>query len=153
MRIVARLLLLALVLRLAAVAAVKAPFTFDAMMKILRIGDPQLSPDGKLVAFTVQSVDLPNNAKPTQIYVVPVDGGAPQRLTNDGTLNTRPRWTPDSKHILFISNRSNGSQVWSMDPAGAGPKPITNLPTEADGETVSPDGKLIDLYQRCFSGL
>jgi Tol biopolymer transport system component len=91
-------------------AAAKAPFTFEAMMRLARIDDPQLSPDGKLVAFTAQTIDLPNNSKSTQIYVVPLDGGVPQRLTNDGSVNTRPRWSPDSKRIFFVSNRSNGSQ-------------------------------------------
>src|SRR5260370_25119256 len=105
--------------------AVKAPFTFDAMMKLARIDEAQLSPDGKMVAFTVQTVDLPNNTKPTQIYCVPVDGGTPTSLTNDGNSNARPRWTPDSKLILFVSDRSNGSQVWSMNPDGSGAKAVT----------------------------
>ncbi len=136
-----------------ALPASKAPFTFDAMMKIARIDDPQLSPDGKMVAFTVTTVDMAANTKPTQIYIVPLEGGAPQRLTNDGTSNTRPRWTPDSKRIFFVSNRSNGSQVWSMNPDGTDPKPITSIPTEADNVTLSPDGKLIlftsDVYPAC----
>ena len=133
--------------------AAKAPFTFDAMMRLARIDDPQLSPDGKKVAFTVQTVDMPNNAKPTQIYVVAVDGGTPLRLTNEGSQNTRPRWSPDSKHIFFISNRGNASQVWSMNADGTDAKAVTNLPTEAEGVTVSPDGKLIlftsDVYPGC----
>ena len=72
----------------------KAPFTFDTMMKIARIDDPQLSPDGKLVVFTVQTVDMANNNKPSQIYVVDVEGGTPRRLTNEAVMNTRPRWMP-----------------------------------------------------------
>jgi dipeptidyl aminopeptidase/acylaminoacyl peptidase len=136
----------------------KAPFTFDALAKIARIDDQQLSPDGKFIAFTVQTVDLPANAKPTQIYVVPIDGGTPIRLTNDGTSNTRPRWSPDSKRIFYISDRPNTSgsantQVWSMGADGGDPRAITNLPTGADGVTVSPDGNLIiftsDVYPGC----
>jgi len=137
----------------------KAPFTFDALAKIARIDDPQLSPDGKFVAFTVQTVDLAANTKPTQIYVVSLDGGAPVRLTNDGLSNTRPRWTPDSKRIFFVSDRANSSgvpgtsQIWSMNMDGSDSRPITNLPTGADGETISPDGNLIiftsDVYPGC----
>jgi len=149
---IARFVLLAIAPTVSAFSAAKAPFTFDAMMQIRRIDDPQLSPDGKLVAFTVQTVDLPNNTKPAQIYLVPVDGGAPVQLTNDGTSNMRPRWTPDSKRILFISNRSSGTQVWSMDTAGHDAKQVTNLVTEADGETVSPDGKLIIFTSAVFPG-
>ncbi len=134
-------------------SAAKAPFTFDAMMRIARVDDPQLSPDGKLVAFTVQTVDMANNSKPSQIYVVPVENGIPQQLTRDGTVNTRPRWSPDSKRIFFISNRSNGSQVWSMNADGSNPYAATNLPTEADGVLVSPDGKVLlftsSVYPSC----
>jgi dipeptidyl aminopeptidase/acylaminoacyl peptidase len=133
--------------------AAKAPFTFDVMMKLARIDEPQLSPDGKMVAFTVQTVDMPGNTKPTQIYVVPVEGGAAVQLTSEGTTNKRPRWTPDSKRILFSSDRANGQQIWIMNADGTGARAITNVPTDADGETVSPDGKLIvftsDVYPNC----
>jgi dipeptidyl aminopeptidase/acylaminoacyl peptidase len=131
----------------------KLPFTFDAMMKVARIDDPQLSPDGLSVAFTVQNVDLASNTKPAQIYVVPVAGGAPRRLTPDGSSNSRPRWTPDSKRIVFDSDRSNGSQIWSMNADGTDSKQVTSIPTEAAGVSVSPDGKLIvftsDVYPAC----
>jgi dipeptidyl aminopeptidase/acylaminoacyl peptidase len=137
----------------------KAPFTLDAMLRLARIDDPQLSPDGKVVAFTVQTVDLAKNAKLTNIYVVPVAEGTPQRITQEGTSNLRPRWSPDSKRIFYVSNRPNSSsapetpQVWSMNPDGSDSRPVTNLPTGADGVTVSPDGGLIlftsDVYPAC----
>ncbi len=137
----------------ASAAYCKAPFTFDAMMRLQRIDDPQLSPDGKLVAFTVQTVDLPNNIKPVQIYTVPVDGGVPQMITHEGGSNTRPRWAPDGKRIFFVSDRSNGSQVWSMNADGSDAKPVTHLPTEAGGVILSPDGHLMvftsDVYPDC----
>ena len=121
----------------------KSVFTADAMMKILRIDDPQLSPDGKTVAFTVQSVDLPNNTKPSAIYVVPVAGGTPVQLTHEGLTNARPRWTPDSKRIVFVSDRTSVSQIWWMNADGSDAKVLTDIPTGADGETISPDGKLL----------
>ena len=136
----------------------KTPFTFEALAKIARIDDPQVSPDGKWIAFTVQNVDLPANKKPTQIYIVPVDGGAPVLLTHDGSMNTRPRWSPDSKKIYFVSDRPNVSgaantQVWLMGFDGGDQRQVTNVPTGADGVTVSPDGNLIiftsDVYPGC----
>src|SRR5271165_1487530 len=134
--------------------AQKQPFDVRAMLKIGRIGEPQLSPDGKLVAFTVQTVDLDENTKPKQIYVTPLEGGAPRQVTFAGSQNERPRWLPDSSRIVFISNRGGGSsQVWSMMPDGTDPKQITNLSTEAGGVLVSPDGKKVvftsEVYPDC----
>jgi dipeptidyl aminopeptidase/acylaminoacyl peptidase len=143
MRSTALRALIAGALSLSAAFAQKAPFTFDAMMKIARIDDPQLSPDGKIVAFTVAAVDLPANTKPTQIYVVPVEAGSPLKLTVEGNSNVRPRWSPDSKRIFFVSDRKDGSQIWSMNPDGSDQKQITTVQTGADGVLVSPDGKLI----------
>ena len=134
----------------------KAPFTIDALLKLNRIDDPQISPDGKNVVFTVQSVDLPANAKPAAVYSVPVDGGTLVRLTAPGSSSYRPRWSPDSKRIFFMSDRKDGQQVWSMNADGSDQKQITSLPTGADGEVVSPDGKLIlftsEVYPECATG-
>jgi dipeptidyl aminopeptidase/acylaminoacyl peptidase len=123
------------------VLAQKQPFDVNALLDLKRISDPQISPDGKWVAFTVQTVDVPANKKPQQIWIVLLSGGTPQQITHDGDNNQRPRWTPDSKRIAYISDRGGSSQIWMMDPDGANPKQITNLSTEADGELVSPDGK------------
>src|SRR5713226_103638 len=85
--------------------AQKQPFDVTALLKIARISEPQLSPDGKLVALTVQKVDVDQNTKSKQIWVVPSAGGDAQQITRDGSANERPRWSPDSKRIAFISNR------------------------------------------------
>ena len=118
--------------------AQKRPFDVNAMMELKRIGDPQLSPDGKWVAFTVQTVDVAANKKPSQIWIVPGPdgpaGAAPRQITHDGEANQRARWSPDSKRIAFVSDRGGSSQIWLMDPDGGNAKQITSLSTEADGE-------------------
>jgi dipeptidyl aminopeptidase/acylaminoacyl peptidase len=121
--------------------AQKRPFDASAMMELKRISDPQISPDAKWVAFTVQIVDVAANSKPSQVWVVPLEGGAPRQITRDGTSNQRPRWSPDSSRIAYISNRSGSSQIWLMAPDGSAAKAVTNLSTEADGELFSADGK------------
>jgi dipeptidyl aminopeptidase/acylaminoacyl peptidase len=130
----------------------KKPFDVDGMMRIARISEPQLSPDGKTVAFTVERPDVAANTKPKQIYVVPVAGGSPVAITNEGT-NQRPRWTADSGRIVFVSNRGGSSQVWSMKPDGSEAKAITNISTGASGVIVSPDDKWVlfnsDVYPDC----
>src|ERR1700684_816804 len=125
----------------AGLAAQKQPFDVQALLKIARIEEPQLSPDGKTVAFTVQTVDLAQNTKPKQIYTVPVNGGLPQRITTQGVDNERPEWSPDSKQIAFISDRAGSAQVWIMNADGSNARQITNLSTEGGGVSVSPDGQ------------
>ena len=133
--------------------AQKKPFDINALMELKRIGDPQISPDGKLVAFTVQTVDMAANKKPVQVWIVPLEGGAPTQITHDGESNSRPRWSPDSKRIAYVSDRGGSSQIWMMDPDGANAKQITTLSTEADGQIISPDGKNIvftsNVYPEC----
>ena len=122
-------------------SAQKKPFDVNALLELKRIGDPQISPDGKLVAFTVQTVDVEANKKPVQVWVVPLEGGTPRQITQDGEANQRPRWSPDSKRIAYLSDRGGSSQIWMMDPDGANARQLTNLSTEADGHIFSPDGK------------
>jgi dipeptidyl aminopeptidase/acylaminoacyl peptidase len=127
----------------AGLAAQKAPFDVQAMLKIARISEPQLSPDGKAVAFTVQTVDLDQNTQPKQIFMVPTDGGTPRQITTQGTDNERPEWAPDSRTIAFISNRSGSAQVWIMKADGSDARQVTSLSTEAGGVLFSPDGKKV----------
>ena len=79
------------------------------MMKLARISEPVLAPNSREVAFTVQTIDIDANTKPTQIYTVPTAGGSPRQLTTAGSANGRARWSPDSRQIYFISNRSGSS--------------------------------------------
>jgi len=143
-------------LSLAAVAvmhAQSAPFDIQALMKLTRLSEPALSPDGKTLAFTARSVNLDANTQPRDVYAVPLSGGSPVQLTRQGTINERPRWSPDSKQIAFVSNRSGGSQVWVMDADGANPRQVTSLSTEASGVLWSPDGKRLvfvsEVYPEC----
>src|SRR5690348_12143747 len=117
--------LLLLLASAAIVFAQKRPFDVNALLELKRISDPQISPDGRLVAFTVQTIDVPANKKPQQIWVVTTEGGSPAQLTHDGQANSRPRWSPDSKRLAYISDRSGSSQVWLMDPDGGNAKQVT----------------------------
>jgi dipeptidyl aminopeptidase/acylaminoacyl peptidase len=135
------------------VFAQKRAFDANALMELKRMSDPQISPDGRWVAFTLQTVDLAANRKPSHIWLVPLAGGAPRQITHDGEDNERARWLPDSKRIAYVSDRGGSSQIWLMDYDGGNARPVTNLASEADGVTVSPDGKNLlftsEVYPEC----
>ncbi len=123
----------------------------ETMLQLQRISEPRLSPNGELVAFTVQTVDLDKNSKPKQIYTVPVSSGVPRAITSAGN-NDRPMWL-DSGRIVFVSTRSGSSQIWLMNSDGSAPRQLTDIPTEASGVLVSPDAKFIvfesSVYPEC----
>ncbi len=133
--------------------AQKQPFDAETLLRISRISQPALSPNGRQVAFTVQTIDVPKNLKPQQIYVVPVDGGTPRQITQEGTLNERPRWSPDSRQIYFVSNRGGTSQIWVMDADGTRARQVTHIATEASAPMLTADGKsvlfLSSVYPEC----
>lgn len=110
-----------------------------------RLADPQVSPDGNMLAYQVTRLSDPaKNAKSTQLWLVPIKGGEAQQLTYSGKSDTHPRWSPDGTQLLFESNRDGTSQLYILNlKSGGEPKRLTNIATGAGNGTWSPDGKRI----------
>ena len=151
-RLVTRLCVVALAL--CALAAVRAQtpgarFTVQEMLRIQRVADPQLSPDGHWIAYQITVPDVAANRSRTQIYLISSGGGEPKQLTSGATSSSGPRWSPDGRRIAFVT----GGQVWTMDASGGERRQVTNLSTGADGPVWSPDGRSIaftsDVYHDC----
>ncbi len=118
-----------------------------------RVSDPQVSPDGKWIAYVVTSTDMAKNTRNNQIWVVAQTGGEPRRLTTTGS-NSRPRWSPDGVRLAFISSREGTAQIWMLDMrAGGEGTRVTSLSTGADGTVWTPDGSALlftsDVYPEC----
>ncbi|ABF43193.1 peptidase S9, prolyl oligopeptidase active site region [Candidatus Koribacter versatilis Ellin345] len=145
---VRRFLVALLLLSSFAVAQSKRAFTFDDMMKLKRVAEPYLSPDGKWAAFTVTDVSLETNKKTNHIWIVPVAGGEARQLTNySGEDNFR--FSPDGKSALAITDAEGSSQVYVQDfdtttgTLTGDPRKVTSISTEVSAATWSPDGRSI----------
>jgi Tol biopolymer transport system component len=123
------------------------------MMKVQRISDPQVSPDGHWVAYVQGAVDFEANKVVNHIWLISTAGGEPKQLTNGEGSDTRPRWSPDGDSIAFISTRGGKSQVWILPVHGGEARQLTSLSTEADGVTWARKGNALlftsDVYPDC----
>jgi dipeptidyl aminopeptidase/acylaminoacyl peptidase len=127
----------------------RRPLTIDDLLKVRRVGDPQLSPDGRLVAYQISDPDKSANRSRTQIYLIPVAGGEPVQLTSGDASASSPRWSPDGKRVAFV----RGGQIHTMDATGGDVKKITSISTGAGDPVWSPDGRWLafvsDIYPDC----
>lgn len=124
-------------------------FTVEELLKVRRVGDPQVSPNGKRVAFTIGDVNYDVNKVITQIYVMQIDGSGLKQLTSGAASSTTPRWSPEGKRIAFVT----GGQVWTMEDDGDNKEKVTKISTSAAAPVWSPDGKWIaftsEVYPDC----
>lgn len=150
-----RELILSLSLACSAVTAVAAephPFSVMDMLAMDRISDPQVSPDGKLVAFSVSITDLEANRRRSDLYVAALDGSSVRRMTSHPASDTQPRWSPDGRSLFFVSNRADSPQVWRLSLEGGEAEQITKLELGVDALRVSPDGKFLVFSMAVFPG-
>ncbi len=131
----------------------KRPMTFEDMMKMKRLGETAVSPDGKWLAYSVTTVDLDQNTKTAELWLQAISGPnsesqEPQKIAVAQPGDSGPQFAPDGKRILFLSSRGGSEQVWlaDFDPATgatANARKLTSIPTEAGDAIWSPDGNSV----------
>jgi len=125
----------------------------DDYFALKDVYDPRISPDGAWVAFTVHSQELETDQHETRLWMISNSGGEAIPMTARGSSATRPRWSPDGKHLAFLSNRewersSKGQQVYTLDLRGGEGIPLTSVEQGVEAYEWSPDGKRLVLVIR-----
>ncbi len=111
-----------------------------------QVSDPEVSPDGNWVAYTVTSNDREADKRRSSIWMVNWQGSQNIRLTEGPESDSTPRWSPDGKYLSFLSARKDGkSQVWLLDRRGGEAQQLTNVKRDIDAYAWSPDAKRLVL--------
>ncbi len=131
-------------------AQTKRPMELEDMFRSKRLSDPQLSPDGKSVAFVVADVLKAENRTNSDIWIIPSSGGEPRKFTSSPRHDRHPVWSPDGKTIAFESNRNGSFQIYLQSAAGGEAKQLTSISSEASSAVWSPDGSTLAFVSAVF---
>ena len=140
--------ILALVLSLPHPMSAQRPVDVDDLARVRDVSDPQLSPDGAWVAYTVSVPDTAKDKDDTDLWLASWDGAQQIRLTRSPAGEHAPRWSPDGRYIAFLSDRDDPhevAQLWLLDRAGGEPERLTNLPGGVSDLSWAPDGRRLAL--------
>jgi dipeptidyl aminopeptidase/acylaminoacyl peptidase len=156
-RIVGAAALLVLLPCLVAAQPARRALSLDDIARVRSVSTPQVSPDGKWVAYVVGTLDAEKDKRDTDLWMVSWDGVQQIRLTATPETGERePRWSPDGRYLAFLSargdeeERKKGGQVWLLDRRGGEAQKLTDLKGGVADYAWSPDGKRLCLVVNDF---
>jgi dipeptidyl aminopeptidase/acylaminoacyl peptidase len=121
------------------------PFSAEDLVRLKRISDPELAPDGKTVAFVLRETDMAANRGRQELWSLDLStkGAQPRRLTTHPDNDNAPQWSADGQYIYFLSARSGSTQVWRLPSNGGEAEQVTDVPLDVGSFRLAPNGALI----------
>jgi len=107
------------------------------MLAMNRLSDPQVSPDGKWVAFNVSTPDIEGNRSRTHLWLASLDGKTTRQLTDNPASDHNPRWA-DDQTLYFLSSRSGSSQIWQIKTNGGEASQFSDFALDVSNLELAP---------------
>ena len=128
-----------------AVALAAQPFTAERSWEIQRIGNPEVSPDGRHVVAPVARTVLADDKLVTDLWLWSADGRVERPLTSDPAAEGSPRFSPDGQTLAFVAQRDDDKapQLYLLPMAGGEPRRLTTLPTGVASPRWAGNGRLL----------
>lgn len=129
------------------VALTQEVMTPERLWQLRRISAPVVSPSGQDVVFTITEYDVPENRGRTDLYILPVAGGEPRRLTDIGRVSG-PQWRPDGRRVGFLATREGDTQLWEVAPDGSDVRQVSKIEGNIGHFRYAPDGLRVSFTRR-----
>jgi dipeptidyl aminopeptidase/acylaminoacyl peptidase len=147
-RITTSLISVLFVFALAFAAPGEKRMTIETSLAIKQAGAPQISSDGKWVAYTISEWDRKENCRVSHVWLASTDGGRSTRLTNGVKGESSPQWSPDGMYLAFLAERDKGTQIWLLPVFGGESERLTTEENDVQAFRWSPDGSQIAYITR-----
>lgn len=135
----------------------REPFSVEHLVRLQRVSEPALSPDGRTIVFTVRDTDMKANRGRQDLWILDLDakGSQPRRLTSHPDADHSAQWSADGQYIYFLSTRSGSSQVWRVPNRRGEAEQVTDYPLDVGSFRIAPNGTRLaltfDVYPDCDS--
>ncbi len=126
--------------------------TPERLWEIPRVSGPNVSPDGSQVVYGVARYDLTEDRGSTDLFLIPVAGGEPFRLTDTPASEHGVAWRPDGQWIGYLSAASGSTQLWEIRPDGSGRRQVSEISGGIGNFRYAPDGRHVSFTRQVKLG-